>query len=88
MSNDYIFKLDLKVWDPELLYRKAVEVCRADGLSGQMIDDMLLPGGEVQVHNCIAVILDPGSLPGCNIYGHEVEQLPDLAYNDTEGFGL
>lgn len=88
MSNDYTFKLELKVHDSESLYQAAVKRCREDGVPRRVIDDMLLPGGEVQIHNCLAMLLDPGQLAGCNIYCHEVEQLPDLAYNDTEGFGL
>jgi hypothetical protein len=83
----YQFTLDINVHDPEALYRKAVEACRADGLSGAFIDDMLLPGGEVQVKHCLAAILDPGTLPGCTIYGHEVEMY-HAEFADTDGDGL
>jgi hypothetical protein len=88
---DYIFKLDLNVYDPVELYQKAF----THAISVDMLTDvqarefLLFPGtNDVNVHGCLSMLLDPGSLPGCGIYGHEVEECSDYAFSDTEGDGL
>ncbi len=67
------FVLQLTVNDPKAL----VEAARAhpDAL-GIETEDFYQDDGEVDTAFCLAMLLDPGTLPGCSIHQHYVEETP------------
>lgn len=86
---DYTFTLDLKVYDPVDLYQRAfTHAITVDKMTPEDAREQLLIAGSPDVEACISMILDPGSLSGCSIYGSSTSVMHDLTFADTEGDGL
>ncbi len=66
MKTMYEFGLTLSVFDPQQLLAAAQAHPDSEGIE-------LLDGDEVIITACLAVLLDPGSLAGCDIDHHDVE---------------
>jgi hypothetical protein len=72
------FTLDAEIIDVAQLYRAAVERAKADHAPGEYSDadivDMLGEKSAPDISACVVMLLDPGSLPGCDIDGSSVEE--------------
>lgn len=79
-EGEYDFNLFVEVHTPLLLLEAARKHEDAGG------DTFLDDDGEICVEDCLAMVLDPGSLEGCSIYSHHVEILsvPDLAHSEDD----
>jgi hypothetical protein len=64
MNQSYEFSLWLRVLDPEKLL--AAALAHPDA-AGDTRDDYLDEGGEIDTNACLVMLLDPGTLPGCEI---------------------
>lgn len=86
--SSYTFTLDLRVCDPISLYEAAFKhATQVDGLSSTEAKSYLTDYTEVDVEACLAMLLDPGYLDGCDIYGHRVDHY-HAEFVDTDGDGL
>lgn len=68
--SEYVFKINLKVFDPQSLRKKALahpDVCEDQ--------TFLTEDGDVDVEECLIMILDPGSLTGCSIHDSSAEEV-------------
>jgi hypothetical protein len=62
------FHMDLRVQDEGELFAAARKhAIEMDKLPPEQADELLRPQGEVDRQACLVMLLDPGSLPGCNI---------------------
>lgn len=64
MRLDYDFLLTVRVFDPECL--RTLALAHEDA---QPNETFVGEEGEVDVESCLVVLLDPGKLNGCSIYG-------------------
>lgn len=70
MGSRYEFSLYLSVDDKAQLLAAARAHDDAEGMEEK---DFLNDDGSVDVSACLRMLLDPGSLPGCNIFDSNVE---------------
>ena len=61
------FSLNLEVHDRGALYKAAFARALANGVEESQAYDWLKPDCEIDVGECLRELLDPGSLPGCDI---------------------
>lgn len=75
MSDDptYEFTLRLSVYDKRLLMKRALRQALAEGLSAHDYRAMRREGDYSRAD--IVMLLDPGSIPGCNIQDSTAEVL-------------
>lgn len=67
MNKDYDFTMWLRVYEPEQLL--AAALAHPETAEAQMTeDDFRAEDGSVDVNACLTMILDPGKIPGCEIY--------------------
>lgn len=69
----YTVTIQLEVWDGKQLYRAASARAKRDGLSKKEYDVDRKDTDRPQASDLI-MMLDPGSLSGCNIIGSSVEE--------------
>lgn len=62
------FALYGKVYDTAQLFEAALLRAEADGLSNEDAREILQPDGEIDIYGCLRMLLDPGSLAGCEIF--------------------
>lgn len=63
------FALYGSVYDTIQLFEAALLRAEADGLSNEHAREILLqPDGEIDIHMCLCMLLDPGSFAGCEIF--------------------
>jgi hypothetical protein len=68
------FKLELEVHFLDALYDAALEhAIHVDGMSFEHATESLRRDGVIDAAACLGMLLDPGSLPGCDIDHHAVE---------------
>lgn len=64
----YRVSLEVRVDNVAELYAGAKTCLEAANLTAEEIEDVLRPEGEVNVANCLRMLLDPGASPcGCSI---------------------
>lgn len=65
------FHMDVRVHDAKALYQAALQhLTKVDGLTDDGARDFLGGGGtpgQIDINACLVALLDPGSLPGCDI---------------------
>lgn len=65
------FHMDVRVHDAKALYQAALQhLTKVDGLTGAEARDLLAgdePADRIDINACLVALLDPGSLPGCDI---------------------
>lgn len=73
-ERDWRFILDLKVFDPAHLREAALKH------EDRSADETLLnEDGSVDIHACLIMLLDPGSIPGCTVYQSDAtDNLPEI----------
>jgi hypothetical protein len=71
MARYYCFELNFRVFSAETLAQAAAERARDEGLSEEEWAAMRTRDGEVD--SDLTMLLDPGSLPGCEILDSNVE---------------
>jgi hypothetical protein len=67
---NYEFSLYLNVYDPAQLFKAALASAIEDGMDASVLvgaDD------DIDIRACLIQLLDPGSLPGCDIYNSTAE---------------
>lgn len=75
MKQDYQFTLDVRVTDPEQLLAAA----RAHpDAAGMPTEDFYCDDGEIDIDKCLIMVLDPGTLAGCTIYGSRAEAIEEF----------
>lgn len=69
MKTQYTLTMDIEVHDVPTLYAAAKHFAiNNDGLTQAEADDLLQPDGKnIDVPACIAMLIDPGSMAGCEI---------------------
>lgn len=67
--NDYDFALTLDVTDAEKLRQVSIKHPDSDP------EDTFIDDDFIDVHSCLAMVLDPGTLPGCRLHNHQVSCL-------------
>lgn len=67
MKNIFTFEIEVDVYDREQLYDAARAQVIKGGIEPEQVDDYLKPQGEVDVPNCLVMLLDPGTVPGCSV---------------------
>lgn len=73
-ARDWRFILDLKVFDAEQLHAAALQHPDWDEDETLRLDD-----GSVDIHACLIMLLDPGSIPGCTVYlSDATDNLPEI----------
>jgi hypothetical protein len=72
----FTFTLEVDVFDPEALASASRERALADNIT---LEDWICTreSGEDQEAYDLAMLLDPSTLPGCQILNHTVERLDD-----------
>ncbi|MPQ56256.1 hypothetical protein [Duganella sp. FT27W] len=70
MGNRYEFSLYFSVDDLKQLLAAALAHEDAEGMTAV---DFTTAEGEIDVSACARMLLDPGSMPGCNIFDSAVE---------------
>jgi hypothetical protein len=69
----YNFSMEITVDNEMVVYAMALEhAMKKDGMSKDAAEELLQPGGEIDVPACLQMLVDPGYLPGCSIEGSEV----------------
>lgn len=64
----------VRVYDKKQLFNTAMlHATKNDGMTFGGAEDMLKPFGNIDVKDCLQVLLDPGSLPGCDVIQSDVE---------------
>lgn len=56
------------VYNTTQLFEAALLRAEADGLSNEYAREILQPDGEIDIYECLRILLDPGSLAGCEIF--------------------
>ena len=74
----YTFTLDLCVFDPAHLHAAAVRRALEDGLTDEEVFEIIGHHSAPSIEGCISMLLDPGSLPGCNIDSSSAERLENF----------
>jgi hypothetical protein len=69
--SEWQFTLDLRIDDPEQLLTAALD--HSDGPDSR--DDLLNDDGTVDIGKCLVILLDPGTLPGGEIFGSSQEEV-------------
>lgn len=69
-NNDYRFTLHLNVYDRVQLLRRAQAQALAEGADPA---DML-KNGHPDIAACLVMLLDPGSIAGCEVYESHAER--------------
>ena len=70
------FTLDLAVLDKKALYHAAVKRAVDEGSTEENARDILgTTEDDISLRDCIAMMLDPGSLVGCQLFDTNVEFL-------------
>ena len=71
-----VFRLFLDVNDEDALFDAALEhAIHVDNCDREYALELLRDKhGDVNVSACLGMLLDPGSLPGCSIDFHEVDE--------------
>lgn len=76
MKEDYDVTITVRVNDPEQLLAAALAQADADGVQGMTRADFLNDADDsIIIEDCLTMILDPGTLAGCEILGSGAEQL-------------
>lgn len=66
---DYVFNLSVAVHEVQALRTAAMEHDDAGP-----DDTFLNEDGSVNIGACLVMLLDPGKLPGCKVYGSSAEE--------------
>lgn len=73
MSQYYDFSAWVRVYDERQLL--AAALAHPDAIEANMVEsDFLDADGNVDVSECLKMVMDPGSLPGCSIDDCTVER--------------
>lgn len=78
------FALYGNVYDTTTLFEAALLRAEADGLSDEDAREILQPDGEIDIYGCLRMLLDPGSLAGCEIFDSFVEVTQSLSNQETK----
>lgn len=70
MKHTFDVTLSVAVFDGQQLLDAALAHPDAAGMTRA---DFTEPDGSIKLGDCLGMLLDPGSLPGCTIHGHESE---------------
>jgi hypothetical protein len=71
MRMQFIVNIDLAVWDAAAL----LEAARVRALAeSSPTEELTTEDGEPNIPACLQMLLDPGSLAGCEIYGSTAEE--------------
>jgi len=77
MRENYAVWVHVKVHDKEALFEGAMKHAQeVDGLPGDEALELLKPDGEIDTGACLTMIVDPGSIPGCEIDQGGADPLP------------
>jgi len=72
----YRVSLEVRVDNVAELYAAAKMCLEAANMTAEEIEDVLRTDGEVNVANCLRMLLDPGLSPGgCSILGSSAEEM-------------
>lgn len=75
MRKQYTLTMDIEVHDVPSLYVAAKHhAVHKDGLTPAEADELLRPGNTIDVAACLSMLIDPGSLIGCEINETAVEE--------------
>ncbi len=73
-DREYRLTMDITVHDVDSLYTAARKRAMYDGLNTREAEELLLDSdGKPKPEDCILMLIDPGSLAGCDIAGTDVE---------------
>lgn len=81
-SASYLFSLTLRVDDEAALFRAALERYALENKTMDNTEALLGTVDAPNVDGCLAMLLDPCTLPGCSLDEHEVQC---LSYAPPEG---
>lgn len=74
MRRLYEFSMYLDVHDPESLLKAARERADEEGYGNEELEqDLHNEDGSIDISACLTILLDPGSLPGCDILNSVAE---------------
>jgi hypothetical protein len=76
-DHEYRFTLQLRVDDPVQLLRRA----QAQALAENADPADMLRDGQPNIEACLVMVLDPGSIAGCEIYGSTAQRNDDPVDN-------
>lgn len=72
----YRVSLEVRIDNVAELYAAAHACLVAANMTAEEIEDVLRPDGEVNVANCLRMLLDPGASPGgCSILNSSAEEM-------------
>lgn len=75
MHGIYTFTMDVCVFGIDALFNAALRhAIDVDNLTASQACELLKPDGDIDVEACLVMLLDPGSLPGCQIIESEAAQ--------------
>ena len=77
MRENYEVWVHVKVHDKEALLEAAMKHAQeVDGLPEAEALELLQPDGEIDQGACLTMIVDPGSIPGCEIEQGGADPMP------------
>lgn len=77
MRENYEVWVHVRVHDKEALLEAAMKHAKeVDGLTHDDADSLLCPDGEIDQGACLTMIVDPGSIPGCEIEQGGADPMP------------
>lgn len=72
----YRVSLDVRVDKVAELYAAAKKCLEAANMTAEEIEDVLRPGGQLSVENCLRMLLNPGLSPsGCSILHSSADEM-------------
>lgn len=75
--SEHQVQIDVRVHSLDTLYRAARERAKEENLSPELADEVLLSDGKPNPEACLIMMLDPGTLEGCEIHETDVITLPE-----------
>lgn len=72
----FTFEIDVEIHDPHALFEAAKLHAKVhDGMTLEESEAHHRPDGEIDIGACLVTLLDPSTLPGCDILGSTTEEL-------------